>query len=55
MTSNLPLKKSLTNLGITDNSVETLAAEAFLNTRLRSSNPRDTVLQDLTDVLRQAI
>ena len=55
MTSNLPLKKSLTNLGITENSVETLAAEAFLNTRLRSSNPRDTVLEDLTEVLRQSI
>jgi hypothetical protein len=31
-----------------------LAAEAFLNTRLRSSNPRETVLEDLVQVLRNA-
>jgi len=55
LVSVLPIKKSLTNLGITENSVETLAAEAFLNTRLRSSNPRETVLEDVVEVFRQAI
>jgi len=52
--SSLPLPASLGQAGLPENSVETLAAEAFLHTRFRSSNPRDTVLDDLTEVLRQA-
>ncbi len=50
----LPLPRGLGDLGITENSLETLAAEAFLHTRFRSSNPRETVLEDLVGVLRQA-
>lgn len=52
--SSLPLPGNLSQAGLPENSVETLAAEAFLHTRFRSSNPRDTVLEDLTGVLRQA-
>jgi len=50
----LPIPSDLKEAGIAEASVETLAAEAFLNTRLRSSNPRDTVLEDLVQVLRNA-
>ena len=50
----LPIPSDLNEAGITTASVETLAAEAFLNTRLRASNPRDTVLEDLMQVLRVA-
>jgi alcohol dehydrogenase class IV len=50
----LPIPADLEEAGIAGASVETLAAEAFLNTRLRSSNPRDTVLEDLVQVLRNA-
>ncbi|NPV58590.1 MAG: iron-containing alcohol dehydrogenase [Actinobacteria bacterium] len=51
----LPVPSSLREAGVLEASVETLAAEAFLNTRLRSSNPRDTVLEDLVAVLRAAL
>ena len=51
----LPIPSGLREAGVPETSVETLAAEAFLNTRLRSSNPRDTVLEDLVDVLRAAL
>lgn len=51
----LPLPRTLGELGIPQSSVESLAAEAFLNTRMRSSNPRDTVLEDLIRVLREAM
>jgi alcohol dehydrogenase class IV len=50
----LPIPSDLKEAGIAESSVETLAAEAFLNTRLRASNPRDTVLEDLVQVLRSA-
>ncbi len=50
----LPLPKNLSELGVPASSVEALSAEAFLNTRLRSSNPKDTVLEDLVQVLREA-
>lgn len=50
----LPLPRSLSEMGIPASSVEAVSAEAFLNTRLRSSNPRDTVLEDLVGVLREA-
>jgi len=52
--STLPLPASLKDAGVAENSLEMLAAEAFLNTRLRSSNPRETVLEDLVQVLRNA-
>lgn len=51
----LPLPANLTELGIRENSTETLAAEAFLNTRLRSSNPRETVLEDIVEIFRRAM
>jgi alcohol dehydrogenase len=51
----LPLPSSLEPLGIKATSLETLAAEAFLNTRLRSSNPRETVLDDIVAVFRSAM
>ena len=51
----LPLPSSLEPVGIKTTSLETLAAEAFLNTRLRSSNPRETVLDDILGVLRSAM
>lgn len=54
LASALPLPRRVGELGIAENSVETLAAEAFLHTRFRSSNPRDTVLEDLVQILRQA-
>jgi alcohol dehydrogenase class IV len=54
LVSALPLPSTLEEAGIAETSLETLAAEAFLNTRLRSSNPRDTVLEDLMQVLRNA-
>ncbi len=50
----LPIPSDLKQAGISMTSVETLAAEAFLNTRLRASNPRDTVLEDMVQVLRNA-
>ncbi len=51
----LPLPSSLEPVGIKTTSLETLAAEAFLNTRLRSSNPRETVLDDIVAVFRSAL
>jgi len=51
----LPLPTKLGDIGITGASVETLAAEAFLQTRFRSSNPRDTVLEDLVGILRASL
>ncbi len=54
LTPNLPLPENLKAVGISENSVETLAAEAFLNTRFRSSNPRDTILEDLVQILHNA-
>jgi len=54
LVSTLPVPSGLKEAGIAETSVETLAAEAFLNTRLRSSNPRDTVLEDMVQVLRNA-
>ncbi len=54
LVSALPIPSSLKEAGVVETSIETLAAEAFLNTRLRSSNPRDTVLEDLVEVLRAA-
>ncbi len=53
--ASLPLPRTLRELGIPSSSLESLAAEAFLNTRMRSSNPRDTVLEDLVGVLREAM
>ncbi len=53
--SRLPVPGNLKQAGIAETSLETLAAEAFLNTRLRSSNPRDSVLEDLVQVLRSAL
>lgn len=53
--ASLPLPRTLRELGIPPTSVESLAAEAFLNTRMRSSNPRETVLEDLVGILRQAL
>lgn len=50
----LPLPKNLQAVGIGENSLEMLAAEAFLNTRLRSNNPRDTILEDLVQILHNA-
>lgn len=55
LVSTLPLPANLKDAGIAETSLETLAAEAFLNTRHRSSNPRDTVLDDLMQVLRNAL
>jgi alcohol dehydrogenase class IV len=51
----LPLPSRLKDAGISGASVETLAAEAFLQTRFRSSNPRDTVLEDLVEILRASL
>jgi alcohol dehydrogenase class IV len=51
----LPLPRNLGDLGVPASSVESLAAEAFLNTRMRSSNPRETVLEDLIGILREAL
>jgi len=53
--SRLPLPQSLKELGVKPNSLEVLASEAFLNTRLRSSNPRETVLEDVVEVFRAAM
>ena len=55
LVSSLPIPAKLKEAGVAESSLETLAAEAFLNTRLRSSNPRDTVLEDLVHVLRSAV
>ena len=54
LVAELPLPSTLKEAGIAEASLETLAAEAFLNTRHRSSNPRDTVLEDLVQILRDA-
>ncbi len=51
----LPLPSSLGDLGIKPASLELLSSEAFLNTRLRSSNPRETVLDDVAGVFRSAL
>lgn len=51
----LPIPSGLKEAGVVETSVESVAAEAFLNTRLRSSNPRETVLEDLVEVLRAAL
>ncbi len=53
--SRLPIPGRLGELGIKPNSLEVLASEAFLNTRLRSSNPRETVLDDVVEVFRSAL
>ncbi len=53
--ASLPIPGSLKEAGVAETSLETLAADAFLNTRLRSSNPRDTVLEDLVGILRAAL
>ncbi len=55
LVSALPIPSGLKEAGVTETSLETLAAEAFLNTRLRSSNPRDTVLEDLVQILHNAL
>ncbi|OFW58027.1 MAG: hypothetical protein A2W01_10610 [Candidatus Solincola sediminis] len=52
--SALPLPATLGDAGIPESAVETLASEAFLLTRFRSSNPRETVLEDLVQILRNA-
>ena len=52
--SHLPLPPSLQAAGIKTGSLEMLASEAFLNTRLRSSNPRDTVLNDMVGLFHSA-
>jgi 1,3-propanediol dehydrogenase/alcohol dehydrogenase len=51
----LPLPKSLEEVGIHSHSLEMLAAEAFLNTRLRSSNPRETILDDIVGIFQCAL
>jgi len=51
----LPVPATLGEAGVSGTSLESLAADAFLNTRLRSSNPRDTVLEDLVRILRAAL
>ncbi|MDY6793994.1 MAG: iron-containing alcohol dehydrogenase [Actinomycetota bacterium] len=55
LVSSLPLPRNLSEAGIAANSVEKLAAEAFLDTRLRSSNPRDSVYEDVVEILRNAL
>jgi alcohol dehydrogenase len=55
LASVLPLPRSLAELGIVPQSIESLAAEAFLFTRFRFSNPRETVLEDLAAVLEEAV
>jgi alcohol dehydrogenase class IV len=55
LVSSLPLPAGLKEAGVAETSLETLAADAFLNTRLRSSNPRDTVLEDLVGILRSSL
>ncbi|MDD5668017.1 MAG: iron-containing alcohol dehydrogenase [Actinomycetota bacterium] len=55
LVSVLPVPSTLKEAGVAETSVETLAADAFLNTRLRSSNPRDSVLEDLVHILRTAL
>jgi alcohol dehydrogenase class IV len=55
LVSSLPIPGNLKEAGVAETSLETLAADAFLNTRLRSSNPRDTVLEDLVQILRSAL
>lgn len=55
LVASLPVPSTLGEAGVAETSVETLAADAFLNTRLRSSNPRDTVLEDLVQILRSAL
>ncbi len=52
--SRLPVPPSLQAAGIKTGSLEMLASEAFLNTRLRSSNPRDTVLNDIVGIFHSA-
>ncbi len=55
LVARLPLPASLEGVGIKPSSLEVLASEAFLNTRLRSSNPRETVLNDIVGVFRSAL
>jgi len=55
LVSALPIPQDLKEVGVTENSVETLAAEAFLKTRFRFSNPRDTILEDIVYVLNNAL
>jgi alcohol dehydrogenase class IV len=54
LAAKLPLPKKLSEVGVTENSLEMMAADAFLLTRFRSSNPRDTKLEDLVQMLRNA-
>lgn len=54
LASSLPLPEDLKAIGVRESSLETLAAEAFLRTRFRSSNPRDTILEDLVQILHNA-
>jgi alcohol dehydrogenase class IV len=55
LAARLPLPASMQAVGVKANILETLAAETFLNTRLRSSNPRETVLDDIVAVFRAAL
>jgi alcohol dehydrogenase class IV len=55
LVSSLPVPANLKEAGIAETIIETLAADAFLNTRLRSTNPRDTVLEDLVSIMRNAL
>ncbi len=52
--ASLPLPRNLDRLGVPGSSLESLAAEAFLNTRMRSANPRETMLEDLVGILKEA-
>ncbi len=54
LVSALPIPAGLGEAGVPENILETLAADAFLLTRFRSSNPRDTILEDLVQILRNA-
>jgi alcohol dehydrogenase class IV len=54
LSSILPIPRNLKEAGIVESSLETLAAEAFLKTRFRASNPRDTILEDLVQILHDA-
>jgi alcohol dehydrogenase class IV len=53
--STLPLPSRLSEAGVPESAIETLASEAFLLTRFRTSNPRDTVLEDMVQILRNAL
>lgn len=55
LTDELGLKTGLKNVGITENDVDRLAADAVKQTRLLVNNPRELTLADAQNIYQQAL